>query len=480
MKITRQMFGVYFGLFLFLAVLLMPTPSGMNETAQVVAAIAFLMATWWVFEALPFAITALIPFCLFPLFGVMDIAQLTPAYANQIIFLFLSGFLFALCIERWNLHKRIALYTIKLFGFSDSKILFGFMISTAFLSMWVSNTATTLMMIPIAIAVSNLLEPYDKEENNFTLSLLLGIAYAASIGGVATLIGTPPNAILAGMIEQQTGFSIGFFDWMMFALPLATIFLLITWLYLRYLMKKVASVSEFSDKEKQVSGENVIRQEIGKLGALSREEKLVSGIFLTVCFFWITRGLVDFEIFKNIKDSTIGMLGAILLFIIPAKESSQRLMDWQTAKKLPWGILILFGGGFALASGFEHTELTQWLALKFSFLQGVNVILIIFVIVLFVIFLTEITSNTATATLLIPIMIALSQSLGVSSLALATAVAIATSYAFMLPVATPPNAIVFSSERVPIQKMARTGFWLNIIGSFLITLAVTLLLPRLF
>ena len=342
----------------------------MSESAQVVAAIALLMATWWISEALPFAITALIPVCLFPVLGVMGINEITPAYANQIIFLFLSGFIFALCIERWNLHKRIALHTIKLFGFSHHKILLGFMVATAFLSMWVSNTATVLMMIPVAVAVANRVEPptIDDETGGFSLSLLLGIAYSASIGGVATLIGTPPNAILAGMLEQQAGISISFFDWMLFALPLAMIFLVVAWLYLNYLMKNVLT-------KRVIDGEQVLLQELAKLNPLSREEISVIAVFSTVCFFWVVRGFIDIELFATIKDSTIGVIGVILLFMLPAKNGTERLMDWKTTKKLPWEILILFGGGFALASGFESTELTSWLALKFIFLQDVNVFL---------------------------------------------------------------------------------------------------------
>ena len=449
--------------------MLFPTPTGMTESAQIVGAVAVLMATWWISEALPFAITALLPVILFPVFGVMEISQVTPAYANHVIFLFFSGFIFALCLERWQLHKRIALHTINSFGFSYHKILLGFMVTTAFLSMWVSNTATALMMIPIAVGVASQMESNEGGENQFSVSLLLGIAYAASIGGVATLIGTPPNAILAGIIEQQTGHSIGFFEWMTFAFPLATIFLLIAWLYLKFLIK---------DKPGHSAGaRDSLGRQLDQLPPLSREEKLVIGIFSSVCVLWVLRGLIDIELFKSIKDATIGLIGAVLLFIIPASGGSQRLMDWKTAKKLPWDILILFGGGFALASGFEQTELTQWLGLQFSFLQGVNVFLIIFVITVFVIFLTEITSNTATASLLIPLMIALSLSLDMPPLLLATAVAVATSYAFMLPVATPPNAIIFSTGRVPIQKMAKTGLLLNIMGSVLITLFVTILAP---
>jgi len=472
MQFKTRSFGLYLGAILFFIIVLLPNPEGMNSSAQVVAAVAVLMATWWISEALPFAITALVPMVLFPVLGVMEVNEVTPAYANQIIFLFLSGFIFALCIERWNLHKRIALHTINAFGFSYNRILFGFMVATAFLSMWVSNTATTLMMIPIALAVASQLEP-DSSSSHFSLSLLLGIAYSASIGGVATIIGTPPNAILAGMLEQQAGISIGFFDWMLFALPLAISFLLVAWIYLKHMMKDTL-------KNNLGEGKKLLQEEISKLPALSIEEKRVLTIFSIVCFLWIIRGFLDIELFKNIKDSTIGLFGAMWLFMLPAKNGTERLMDWKTTKKLPWDILILFGGGFALAAGFAHTELTQWMALKFEFLQGVNIVIVIFVIVLFVIFLTEITSNTATATLLIPLMIALSQILEISPLLLATAVAVATSYAFMLPVATPPNAIVFSSGRVPIQKMAKIGFWLNIIGSVLITFFVLNIMSLIF
>jgi len=475
MEIKTHSYGLYLGAILFLLVILLPTPDGMSSAAQVVAAVAVLMATWWITEALPFAVTALLPLILFPASDVMGVSDVTPAYANQIIFLFLSGFVFALCIERWNLHKRIALHTINTFGFSYNRILFGFMAATAFLSMWVSNTATTLMMIPIALAVASQLEPNSPsiQSSSFSLSLLLGIAYSASIGGVATIIGTPPNAILVGMLEQQGGISIGFFDWMLFAFPLALCFLLIAWLYLKTMMKGLL-------QNNVDNSEKLLKNEISKLPPFSKEEKLVLTIFSMVCFLWISRGFIDIELFKRINDSTIGLFGVLLLFMLPAKNGSERLMDWKTTKKLPWNILILFGGGFALASGFAHTELTQWMALKFDFLQGVNIIIVIFVIVLFVIFLTEITSNTATATLLIPLMIALSQTLAISPLLLATAVAVATSYAFMLPVATPPNAIVFSSGRVPIQKMAKVGFWLNIIGSILITIFVLSLLSFVF
>jgi len=467
--------GLILGPLLCLIVGLLPTPEDMQFSAKIVGAIALWMAIWWISEAVPFPVTALIPLGLFPVFQIMPVSSVTTAYSHHIIFLFLSGFIFALCIERWQLHKRLALNAINQFGFQFNRILLGFMIASAFLSMWVSNTATTLMMIPIATAVASQLDPKNTATNYqvFSISLLLGIAYSASIGGAATLIGTPPNAIMAGMLEKQAGITISFFDWMLFALPLATVFLIITWFYLSY---KISA----SKLENQIGSKEIIQQQLSKLAPMSYEEKCVSVIFFCVCLSWILRGFINWEWLSTIKDATIGIIGAIILFVVPAKNKNTRLMDWETTKKLPWGILILFGGGFALASGFEQTELTTWMATKFTLLEGTSLYIIIFSIVFFVIFLTEITSNTATATLLIPIMIALSSSLNQSPLLLSIAVAVATSYAFMLPVATPPNAIVFASGRVPIQKMAKTGFWLNIIGSGLITFFVLSLIPIIF
>ncbi len=443
----------------------------MNPAALSVSAIAALMATWWITEAIPIPITALLPIALFPTLDVMNVNNVTSAYSNHIIFLFLGGFIIALCIERWNLHKRIALQTILIVGSSHKKILLGFMLATACLSMWISNTATTLMMIPIAIAVIKKID--DSRESIFGMTLMLGVAYSASIGGVATLIGTPPNAILAGILEQQLDTSISFFDWLTFALPLSCIFLAIVWIYLSYQQKKEHSSLNTFDK-------TLIKDELAKLGQLTTEEKKVLIVFFLVAVGWIARGLIDIEIFRQIKDSTIAIIGAILLFMIPAKNGSTRLMDWETTKKLPWDILILFGGGFALASGFSESGLTIWIGSQLNFLEGVNILIIIFALSLLIIFLTEITSNTATASILIPVMIALSEVMQLPPMYLMATVAISASFAFMLPVATPPNAIVYSSRYVTIQQMAKTGFLLNIVGSVLITFFILKFLPLVF
>ncbi|MCF6236359.1 MAG: DASS family sodium-coupled anion symporter [Gammaproteobacteria bacterium] len=449
----------------------MPTSESLTPAALHVAAIATLMAVWWVTEPVPIPITALIPIALFPTFDVMSVHQVTSNYANHIIFLFLGGFIIALCFERWNLHKRIALYVISIVGNSQKRILLGFMLATALLSMWVSNTATTLMMIPVVVAVIKKID--ESGESIFGMTLMLGVAYSASIGGVSTLIGTPPNAILAGVLEQQLNISISFFDWLVFALPLSLIFLALTWVYLCYLQKKEHIHIKPLDKA-------VIKDELAKLGQITPEEKKILGVFILVALAWIARGLIDIEFFKQIKDSTIAIFGAILLFIIPAKNRSTRLMDWDTAKKLPWDILLLFGGGFALASGFSETGLTTWIGGQLNFLADVNILFIILAVSLLVIFLTEVTSNTATASLLIPIMVGLSEVMQLPPMYLMATVAISASCAFMLPVATPPNAIVYSSRFVTIQQMAKTGFLLNILGSLLITLFIVRFLPWVF
>ena len=442
-----------------------------------VAAIAALMATFWISEAIPIAATALLPIVLFPALGVMPTAKVTQFYGHHLIFLFMGGFLIAVSIEKWQLHKRIALHTILLVGVSSKQIILGFMLSTAFLSAWISNTATAMMMLTIGLAVIRQSQSSKKnpdESSDFSTALMLGIAYSASIGGVATLIGTPPNAILAGVLESNFNYSISFAQWMVFGVPLSLLMLTICWFYLT----NIAFKPEFDELP---GGKQSIVSQLNDLGRISSAEKKVLSVFLLVATGWLVRGLFDFEFLASVKDSSIAIAGALLLFIIPADyKKGKFLLDWETAKTIPWDIMILFGGGFALAGGFASSGLTEWLATQLNSLQGMNIIIIIFMAVLLVIFLTEITSNTATASLLIPVMGAFAIALQVHPLNLMVAVAISASFAFMLPVATPPNAIVFSSRKVSIPQMARAGFWLNIISSILITLFVIYYLPLTF
>ena len=475
---TRQTLGLYLGPLLCGVVLLLPLPAGLTDSGLCVAAVAIWMAIWWVTEAVPMAVTALLPIALFPLFGVMSSALVTSSYANHLIYLFMGGFLIAVTMQRWGLHKRIALHIIRFVGFSPRRIILGFMLATAFLSMWISNTATAMMMVTIGMALISHIsglsahEEYaaSKTMSPFSTALMLGIAYAASIGGVATLIGTPPNAILAGVVEKTYGISIGFADWMLFALPLSGLMLLLTWYYLTYVLYR-------QDMHELPDGEQAIAEELTRLGQMTNQESKVLIVFTCVAVAWILRSLI--ETGSLITDSTIAMIGGIVLFIIPVDlKQREFLLDWETAVKIPWDIVILFGGGFALAEGFSSSGLTQWLAGQLIVLQGSNLVLMVVVIVSLVIFLTEVTSNTATVSLLLPVMGAFAVAVDIHPLVTMITVAVAASFAFMLPVATPPNAIVFASRAVTIPQMAKAGFTLNLIGVLLITLFVIYVLPQ--
>ena len=460
----RQRIGLLLGPLLSILILLLPAPETMAPAAQHLAAIALLMATWWISEALPIAATALLPIVLFPLLDVMPLGQATSAYANPMVYLFLGGFLIAMAMQRWSLHRRIALHTIRLVGTSPRRIIFGFMLATAFLSMWISNTATAMMMLPIALAV--IAHRESGEDKGFSTALMLSIAYAASIGGVATLIGTPPNAILAGVLQEQTGIVIGFAEWMQFALPLSVAMLLMTWLYLARFVFKGNGAMGGEDRA-------LIQQQLAQLGHISTEERRVLLVFAAVALGWLGRGFVDIDWLNRVGDAGIAVAGALLLFLLPASaEQGGRLLDWQSAVKLPWEILILFGGGFCLAAGFVQSGLTEWLVSQFSLLQHVPLWLLLLSIVLMMIFLTEVTSNTATATIVLPLMGALASSMDLAPSLLMVPAAIAASYAFMLPVATPPNAIVFGSGCVTIPQMARAGIWMNLVATGLISVYV--------
>ncbi len=472
----RAVVGLFLGPLLFFLVLLLPLPEGMTPEGLRVAAVTVLMAVWWVTEAIPVPATALLPVVLFPLLGVLSGSEVTRAYGNHLIYLFLGGFLIAVTMERWNLHHRIALHTIRVVGVTPRRIVLGFMLATAFLSMWISNTATTMMMVTIAMAVLREVEheiDHRPGELWFGTTLMLGICYAASIGGVATLIGTPPNVIFAGVLEKTYGISISFTDWMGFALPLSMVMLTLAWLYLTRMLCP-------DTKTHLPGGGEFIGRQLAGLGPMSRQEKQVAVVFATVALLWILRGLYQPAGLAMVKDSTIAIAGALLLFLIPVNlKKREFLLDWKTAVTIPWDIIILFGGGFALARGFSESGLTRWLAEQLSVLQGVDTLLVIAAVVLLVIFLTEVTSNTATASLLLPVMGALATAIDVSPFGLMVAAVIAASFAFMLPVATPPNAIVFSSRCVSIMQMARAGFLLNLVGVVVITGFVYWLLPLL-
>jgi sodium-dependent dicarboxylate transporter 2/3/5 len=465
----RKLIGLFVGPAVFLLLLLQSPPEAMPATAWGVTAVALWMAIWWISEAIPIPATALLPIVCFPILGVAEVSAVTRNYAHHLVFLFLGGFWIAIAMERWNLHRRIALVILRLVGTRADRIVLGFMLATAFLSMWISNTATAMLMLPIAMAV--ITKAKVEKHSRFATSLMLGIAYAASIGGVATLIGTPPNAILAGVMETMFGERITFGKWFLFGLPLAATMFLWCWFYLT----RIALPSEFLELE---AGESIIRTELQALGATSREERWVLAVFTTVALLWLFKGLIPVPAIQSLQDSTIAISGALLLFMIPVDlKQGLFLLDWKSAVRVPWEIILLFGGGFALAHGFEQSGLTSWIGNRLVFLSGAHWLLILLTIAAITIFLTEVTSNTASASMLLPIIASLSVGVGVHPFGPMVAAALAASFAFMLPVATPPNAIVYASGRVSIPQMARTGFWLNLSGILLILIFVGLILP---
>ncbi|GAB4349970.1 MAG: SLC13 family permease [Gammaproteobacteria bacterium] len=478
--ISRQRIGLVLGPLAFFLVSLLPGIEGLSAAGQQTAAVALLMAIWWITEAIPIPATALLPVFLFPVLGVSSAAQVTANYAHELIFLFLGGFWIAVSLERWNLHRRLALHTIRLVGTGPRRIVLGFMVATAALSMWLSNTATTMMMLPIGIAVLRQVSPpvaddasTEVSDSPFGTALMLGIAYAASIGGVATLIGTPPNAVLAGVLDKLYGYQLTFYKWILFGLPLSIVMLLLAWLYL-------TRISFTRIPPGSAGGRGAIREELRKLGALSCQEKGVLSVFLLVAACWIGRGLIPLPGLEMVRDSTIAIAGAVALFLIPARDGQGGgLLNWATAVKIPWDIILLFGGGFALADGFARSGLAEWIALRMDIVSGAGWLAVIAVVALLTLFLTEVTSNTATATMLLPIVASIATAADIHPLGPMVAAALAASFAFMLPVATPPNAVVFASRCVTIPKMARAGVWLNLLGFVLITIFVSLILPHL-
>ncbi len=487
-----------------------PKLNSLNYKAMpVVAGVAVLMGIWWMTEAIDLPATALLPLVLFSVFSVDQFSSVSSSYASPIIFLFMGGFILALSMQKWNLHTRIALSIILLVGTSPRRLVLGFMIATGFLSMWVSNTATAVMMLPVGMSVLQLVAKlvgkenasnswYQKEEitkahggimgnivhkgkditqviqekttiyrTNFSICLMLGIAYAASIGSLGTLIGTPPNALLAGYMKTAFNIEIGFAQWMVFGTPLAFIMLILAWLLLTYVI--------FPLKIKEIpGGKEVIRVELKKIGRLSQAEISVGIIFILASLGWIFLGVMlkSWGVKINKIDSVIAMGVSALLFILPANHQGDRLIDWDTTKKLPWDVLLLFGGGLALSAQFSKTGLSLWIGHLVSSFSHLPILFIIVMVTLMVIFLTEITSNTATAAAFLPVIGGVAMGMGYEShqsLLLTIPVALSATCAFMLPVATPPNAIAYGSGYVKITDMIKAGLWLNLVGVVLIS-----------
>lgn len=468
--------GFILGPLAFTLILLFFKPEGLSQAAIAILASTVWMAIWWISEAIPIAVTSLLPIVLFPLSGGMELSTTTASFGHKYIFLYIGGFIIAIAIEKWNLHRRIALNIINVIGSDIKKIILGFMVATAFLSMWISNTATAVMMLPIGIAIITQLKDnpnsVENETHLFGKALMLAIAYSASIGGIATLIGTPPNLVLAGVVQNTYGYEITFFQWFIFGFPISVVLLLICWKYLtRY---------SFNFGEMEFPGGKAeIKLLLELLGKISYEEKMVAIVFGTTAFFWITRSFIFARLIPQLDDTIIAIIFAILLFLIPTKNKKQQLMTWEDAVKLPWGIILLFGGGLAIASGFESSGLAVWLGNQMTAFEGLATIILIILLIAAINFLTEITSNTATTAMLLPVLAPMAMTIDIHPFILMVGAAVAASCAFMLPVATPPNAIVFGSGYLRIPDMASKGFVMNIISIIVLTLFVYFLLPLL-
>ena len=474
MRISKRHIGLILGPLSFLYILLFFHPEGLSKPANAVLASTIWIAIWWISEVIPIAVTALLPIILFPLTGGLNINETTASYGHKYIFLFIGGFILALTIEKWNLHKRIALNIIKIVGTNVVNIILGFMVATAFLSMWISNTASSVMLLPVGMAIVLQLRdnPNTVEDENriFGKALMLAIAYSASIGGMATLIGTPTNLVLAGVIQTSFDVEITFSQWFIFGFPIALILLFLSWLYLtRFAFK-------FKQKEFP-GGKAEINRQIKALGNMTYEEKVVLFIFVCTAFAWITRSFIIQKIIPTIDDTIIAITFSILLFIIPSRQKNVNIMSWKDAVKLPWGIVLLFGGGLALASGFESSGLASWIGSQLSILEALPFIVLLLILIAVVNFLTEITSNVATTAMLLPILVSLAPVLNVHPYYLMVAATVAASCAFMLPVATPPNAVVFGSGYLRISDMVKKGVWMNLLSIILLTIIVYFLLP---
>ena len=428
------------------------------------------MALWWITEALPIAATALLPLVLFPLLGVTDIDGAATPYANPLIFLFMGGFIIAQAMQAWNLHRRIALNIVRAVGTNPSSIVVGFILASAFLSMWVSNTATALMMLPIGLSVIELTRDRLKERDrapHFGVVLLLSVAYACNVGGMGTLIGTPPNAILAGFFSESYGVEVGFAQWMMVGLPLVVValplvYMVLTWVYPIEL-------------EELPGGTDIIDEERAKLGTISAAEKRVAIVFGATALFWMMRPLLG-KVVSGLSDAGIAIGGGLALFLIPAGTEDRALLTWSDAEELPWGVLILFGGGLSLAAAISDTGLAGWIGQGVNALSGWPILTVLVSTVALIVALTEITSNTATTAAFLPILGAVAVGIGENPFLLAVPAALGASCAFMLPVATPPNAIVYGSDLLTIPEMSRVGVWPNAVFIVVVTLSGYLLL----
>jgi len=472
-----QTIGLIAGPVLGLAVLLAPVPDGLTPDAWTVVALAAWMASWWATEAIPVPATSLLPIIVLPLAGVSGLADATRPFAEPVIFLLLGGFIMAMAMQKWNLHTRIALNIVARSGEHPAGLILGFMVAAALLSMWISNTATTLMMVPIALTTAATLLGEADSEHPFFKAVLLGVAWSASIGGLGTIIGTPPNAFVVGFVREAQGLDIAFIEWMAFGVPVVALMIPAAWFVLTRLSFRF-------DPAELHGGQAVVGDQLAALGRMSTAEKRTAAVFAVIGLAWATRPLLnDLPGLGGLTDTGIAVIGAVAMFLAPAGRQAGRgraLLDWQSAVRLPWGVILLFGGGLSLAAAIRETGLAQWLGGALAPLTDFPLIVLMLALVLLVIFLTELTSNTATVAALVPILGSIADAGQFAPILLAAPAAMAGSSAFMLPVATAPNAIVFASGHVHIPDMVRAGVKLNLIGTILIAIACYLLVPLVF
>lgn len=479
---TPQLIGLILGPVLFFLIKFLVSPVDMSATAVTVLAVVAWIATWWVTEAMPIPITSLLPLLLFPLLGVMETGAVSANYGDPLIFLFAGSFMIALSMEKWNLHKRIALSIISFVGTNPSNLILGFMVATAFLSMFISNTATTMMMVPISLAVTKHVADSLKGNSEidtspgkfpFGTALMLGTAYAATIGGFGSLVGAPANIILAATVNSLYGIEISFARWMLFGVPMVVLLIPIIWIYLT----KIA----FPLKLKSIpGGRDIVKQELKGLGKMSYEEKVVLTVFTFTGIAWITRSFILNSFIPGLDDTLIALFAGILLFAIPAKNKGGNILDWETILKLPWGILWLFGGGLALAAGIMESGLDQWIGGQLTGFGNIPLFITIALIVGTITLMTEFTSNTATATMVYPIVAVAAATLGTDPIVLMVAANMGATFAYMFPVAAPPNAIVFGTGYVKMSTMALTGVWLNLFSIVFTVIVVYFYVPIIF
>jgi sodium-dependent dicarboxylate transporter 2/3/5 len=480
MKTRHQKIGLWLGPTIGLILIMLPPPETMPLSAWHTAIAAILMAIWWCTEAVHVSVTAIVPLAIFPLLGIGDIKTVAAPYANPIIYLFMGGFVIALAVEKWDLHKRIALTILTSVGKSGPAIVGGFMLASAIISMWVMNTSTTLMLLPIGVSVVKIVsesadELNDTQKHNFQLAVLLGIAYSATIGGMATIVGTAPNAFFVGFMKENGFTEIGFGQFMLVGFPLTLVMLPLAWFAITHIVFPI----KFSTSD---ATRNHLYKLRADLGLMSIAEKRVSVVFASAAFLWMTRPLLNMlSIFSGLSDAGIAMIAATILFLIPsANKNDPYLMKWETMSKLPWGLLILFGGGLSLASSVAQTGLADWIGESLVVLGGAGTIVLVIVITTLIAFLTELTSNTATTGTFLPVVAALAIGINVDPLIFALPATLAASCAFMLPVATPPNGIVYGSGYIRIPEMVKAGFVLNIIGIVVLSILALIVAPIVF